>query len=187
MFESAHGIDLNMQACMRNFYNVERQAEKDFGNRIIDGRSLVRSLNISMNSILKVPEGVFKNIIVLNVSMNRLKSLNGLEECSRLQFLNASQNQIATDFTIGPLQKLKELYLSQNLLSTIKEIANLRQLRTLDLSYNKFKELDKLVEPISRMHQLKILDLQGNLVAKSQDFHERAFKLFPQIVELNPA
>ena len=88
---------------MRNFYNVEQQAEKDFGHQIIDGRSIVRSLNVAMNSMLKVPEGVFKNIIVLNISMNKLKSLNGLEECSRLQFLNASQNQITTDFTLGPL------------------------------------------------------------------------------------
>jgi Leucine-rich repeat (LRR) protein len=92
----------------------------------MDQKSSIRSLNIAMNSMLKVPEGIFKSIIVLNISMNRLKSLNGLEECSRLQFLNASQNQITTDFTLGPLQKLKELYLSQNLLSTVKEIANLR-------------------------------------------------------------
>jgi hypothetical protein len=84
MIESQGGIDVNLQACMRNFYNVERQAEKDFGHRIVDNRSLVRSLNIAMNSMIKVPEGVFKNIIVLNISMNRLKSLYGLEECSRL-------------------------------------------------------------------------------------------------------
>jgi hypothetical protein len=77
--------------------------------------------------------------------------------------------------------------LSQNQLSTIKEIANLRQLRTLDLSFNKFKELDKLVEPLSRLHQLKIVDFTGNLMAKAQDFKERAFRMLPQIAELNPA
>jgi Leucine-rich repeat (LRR) protein len=132
-----------------------------------------------MNSMLKVPEGIFKNITVLNISMNRLKSLNGLEICSGLQFLNASQNQITTDFTIGPLQKLKELYLSQNLLSSIKEIANLRQLRTLDLSHNKFKDFDKLIEPLGRMHQLKIVDFQGNLMTKENGFSDRFFKHVP--------
>ena len=92
MLETPTGLDINMQACLRNFYNVERQAERDFGQRIVDGKSSVRSLNLAMNSILKVPEGIFKSIIILNISMNKLKSLNGIEECSRLQFLNASQN-----------------------------------------------------------------------------------------------
>ena len=48
--------------------------------------------------------------------------------------------------------------MSQNLLSTVKEIANLRQLRILDLSCNKFKDLDRVAEPISRLYQLKIVD-----------------------------
>jgi hypothetical protein len=69
---------------MRNFYNVEKQAERDLGSRLIDQKSSIRSLNIAMNSMLKVPEGIFKSVIVLNISMNKIKSLNGLEECSRL-------------------------------------------------------------------------------------------------------
>lgn len=84
MHETNNGIDIFMQACMRNFYNVEKQAESDFGQRIIEAKYSVRSLNVAMNSMLRVPEGIFKNITVLNISMNKLKSLNGLEECSRL-------------------------------------------------------------------------------------------------------
>jgi Leucine-rich repeat (LRR) protein len=61
----------------------------------------------------------------------------------------------------------------------VKEIANLRQLRILDLSYNKFKELEKVAEPISRLYLLKIVDFQGNLMARSSDFRERALKAFP--------
>lgn len=84
MIETSNGVDVFMQACMRNYYNVEKQAESDFGQRMIDAKYSVRSLNIAMNSMLRVPEGIFKNLTVLNISMNKLKSLNGLEECSRL-------------------------------------------------------------------------------------------------------
>lgn len=92
MIEKEGSFDINMQGCLCNFYNVERQAEKDFGQLLIQNKSNIRSLNLAVNSILKVPEGIFKSIIVLNISMNKLKSLGGIEECSRLQFLNASQN-----------------------------------------------------------------------------------------------
>ena len=84
LLQTSNGLDINMQACLRNFYNVEKQAERDFGEQIIVNKSNVRSLNLAMNSILKVPEGIFKSILVLNISMNKLKSLNGIEECSRL-------------------------------------------------------------------------------------------------------
>ena len=76
--------------------------------------NLVRSVNISLNNLLKVPEGLIKNLLVINISRNRLKSLSGIEVCNRLIFLNASHNQIQTVSTIGQLQRLKELFLASN-------------------------------------------------------------------------
>lgn len=52
----------------------------------------LRSLSISCNSLLKVPDGLTKNLLVLNLSRNRIKSLNGIEVCSKLIFLNAASN-----------------------------------------------------------------------------------------------
>ena len=54
----------------------------------------LRSLSISLNSLMKVPDGLTKNLLILNLSRNRIKSLNGIEVCSKLIFLNASHNQI---------------------------------------------------------------------------------------------
>ena len=61
------------------------------------------SLNVAMNSILKVPDGIFKGLLILNISMNRLKSLNGIESCPRLLFLNANNNQISSINAINQL------------------------------------------------------------------------------------
>ena len=63
----------------------------------------LRSLNIAVNNLMKVPNGLTKNLLILNISRNRIKSLNGIEVCSRLAFLNASHKQIQTVSTIGVL------------------------------------------------------------------------------------
>ena len=65
--------------------------------------AVLRSLNISLNSLMKVPDGLTKNLLILNISRNRIKSLNGIEVASKLIFLNACHNQIQTVSTIGVL------------------------------------------------------------------------------------
>ena len=54
--------------------------------------AVLRSLNISLNSLMKVPDGLTKNLLILNISRNRIKSLNGIEVASKLIFLNACHN-----------------------------------------------------------------------------------------------
>lgn len=85
---------------------------------------------MALNDLIKIPEGLTRNLLILNVSRNRLKSLSGVEVCSRLVFLNASHNQIQTVSTIGVLQRLRELYLGNNWLPTasLKEFAGLKSL-----------------------------------------------------------
>ena len=96
----------------------------------------LRSINVALNNLLKVPEGLTKNLQILNLSRNRIKSLAGIELCSKLVFLNASHNQIQTVSTIGVLQRLKELYLNNNWLPTasLKEFAQIKSLCILDLA-----------------------------------------------------
>ena len=129
--------------------------------------NLVRSVNISLNNLIKVPEGLTKSLLIINVSRNRLKSLTGIEVCTRLILLNASHNQIQTVSTIGALQKLRELFLGQNWLpsATLKEFAVLKSLQLLDLSNNKLSaDLDKWNTAFknSQVRQLKVLSIKGN-------------------------
>jgi Leucine-rich repeat (LRR) protein len=77
---------------------------------------------------------------ILDISNNRLISLEGVKECVRLSSLNASNNQIQDASMIGNLQKLKHLDLSNNKLtdtgSLCQNINNLKQLRSLNVSHN---------------------------------------------------
>ena len=127
----------------------------------------MRSLNIGLNNLMKIPESLTKNLLILNISRNRVKSLNGIEVCSRLIFLNASHNQIQTVSTIGVLQKVKELYLNNNWLptATLKEFSCLKSLQILDLGHNKLSaDIDKWSNTFKScsMKQLKFLNVRGN-------------------------
>ena len=85
--------DLNLQAMFKNTYNsLTSQVDEAMGEDGPTNMTLVRSMNVSINNLIKVPEGLTKNILILNLSRNRIKSLNGIEVCSRLIFLNASHN-----------------------------------------------------------------------------------------------
>ena len=86
-----------------NYSSLPNQIKKVMGDEHAVNVNLVRSINVSLNNLIKLPEGLTKSLIILNVSRNRLKSLSGVEVCTRLVFLNASHNQIQTVSTISTL------------------------------------------------------------------------------------
>ena len=96
--------DLNLSAQFKdNYSSLTSQVNKSTDLSAPVNLMQIRSLNIALNSLIKVPEGLTKNLLILNVSRNRLKSLTGVEACPRLVFLNASHNQIQSVQTIGVL------------------------------------------------------------------------------------
>ena len=85
--------DLNMQGRFKdNYSSLTSQINRAMTDGTTVNIAQVRSLNVALNSLIKVPEALTKNLLVLNLSRNRLKSLTGVELCSRLTFLNASHN-----------------------------------------------------------------------------------------------
>lgn len=154
--------------------------------------NFLRSINVSLNSLLKVPEGLTKNLLVLNLSRNRIKSLNNIEVCRRLVFLNASHNQIQTVSTIGLLQSLKELYLANNWLpsATLKEFNSLKSLKILDLSQNKLSaDIEKWSTAFktTSIRNLYAISTKGNLGldSKISQFKSVLLALFPSLKHIN--
>jgi len=50
----------------------------------------------------------------MNVSYNKLKSLNGIEQCVNLKFLNVSGNMISSANSLAHLQSMRELIFAHN-------------------------------------------------------------------------
>ena len=85
--------DLNVQAQFKDSYSsLTTHINRAVGDHLTVNILQVRSLNMALNDLIKIPEGLTRNLLILNVSRNRLKSLSGVEVCSRLVFLNASHN-----------------------------------------------------------------------------------------------
>lgn len=82
----------------------------------------LRSMNLALNMLQRMPPALEKSLQFLNISYNKLKSLNGIEACINLKFLNASHNLISSLNGIVILQSLREVILDSNMLSIIKEL-----------------------------------------------------------------
>ena len=99
-----------------------------------------------------------KHLIVLNVSDNKLKSLDGIEGMTKLKVLRADKNQITNAGAVKELKKLTKIYLSDNQLADLNGINNLTNLKYLDVSNNRLID----VKGIGKLKKLEDLSLSGN-------------------------
>ncbi|WP_396188984.1 COR domain-containing protein [Flavobacterium sp.] len=89
------------------------------------------------------------NLNFINISNNKISSINNLDRLRKLEIIHLNNNKInALHFDQG-LNSLKEIYLSNNFLTNINflERYEFRSLKTLDVHANKIKDL----EPIKRI------------------------------------
>lgn len=68
-----------------------RTIDIDFKQQFGDKKQL-RSMNLSLNTLVKLAPSMEKSLQFLNVSYNKLKSLSGIEHCINLKFLNVQGN-----------------------------------------------------------------------------------------------
>lgn len=171
-------VDIDLQAKgLRNFEIDFRQA---YGEK-----KQLRSINLSQNNLVKLNPSLEKTLQFLNVSFNKIKSLNGIESCVNLKFLNVMGNQISSVTGLGLLQNLREAIIAFNQLSQLKEVGTLKNLQLLDLSHNKIIDYDK-VAPLSSLKKLAVLSLQGNMVAKTSTYLNVISKMFQTVKVLDP-
>jgi len=95
--------------------------EIDYKTSASDKRQL-RSINLSCNTLVKLPTGLEKSIQFMNLSFNKLKSLTGIESCVNLKFLNVSGNQLSSASNLVHLQSIREIIFAFNQISVLKEL-----------------------------------------------------------------
>ncbi|KAL2932721.1 Leucine-rich repeat and IQ domain-containing protein 1 [Bienertia sinuspersici] len=91
----------------------------------------------------------FKNLEKLDLSLNSLTSLKGLESCFNLKWLSVHHNKLLSLNGIEALTNLAVLNAGNNNLRSMDEVKNLVELRALILNDNEIASisgLDKLIE-----------------------------------------
>jgi len=99
----------------------------------------------------------YKNVKELDLRWNKIKDMTPLENLKKLEILKINFNQIEDIKPLLNLTNLKELWIHNNKISDIRGIEKLTKLEHLDVSFNPLKNG---VEEISRLKNLKRLELR---------------------------
>ncbi|XP_060198891.1 uncharacterized protein LOC132627523 [Lycium barbarum] len=152
--------------------------------------SSLRSVNLSGNFIVQITPGSLpKGLHVLNLSRNKIHTIEGLRELTRLRVLDLSYNRISRiGQGLSNCTLIKELYLAGNKVSDIEGLHRLLKLTVLDLSFNKITTTKALGQLVANYNSLLALNLLGNPIQIniSDDQLRKAVRsLLPKLAFLN--
>ncbi|KAG7382910.1 hypothetical protein PHYPSEUDO_004255 [Phytophthora pseudosyringae] len=119
------------------------------------------ALDLSLNRLRSVDQiGVFEHVSQLDLSGNQLENVNGIQALRRLQSLDLSRNCIASVDLLALLPGLQILNVAENSLTAMDSLALLPELRVVDASYNRIIKWPAL----AGLSLLETLDLSDNML-----------------------
>lgn len=156
----------------------------------ISGFSSLRSVNLSNNLIVHITPGSLpKGLHTLNLSKNKISTIEGLREYTRLRVLDLSYNRISRiGHGLSNCTLIKELYLAGNKISDVEGLHRLLKLTVLDLSFNKITTTKALGQLVANYNSLQALNLLGNPIQNNiseEQLRKAVCSLLPKLVYLN--
>ncbi|WOL09426.1 hypothetical protein Cni_G18179 [Canna indica] len=150
----------------------------------------LRSVNLSGNFIVHISPGSLpKSLHMLDLSRNKIATIEGLRELTRLRVLNLSYNRISRiGHGLSNCTLIKELYLAGNKISGVEGLHRLLKLTVLDLSFNKITTAKALGQLVANYHSLVALNLLGNPIQSNigdDQLRKAVCGLLPQLAYLN--
>ncbi|XP_022738931.1 uncharacterized protein LOC111291379 isoform X2 [Durio zibethinus] len=157
---------------------------------IISGYSSLRSVNLSNNFIAHITPGSLpKGLHTLNLSRNKINTIEGLRELTRLRVVDLSYKRIARiGHGLSNCTLIKELYLAGNKISDAEGLHRLLKLTVLDLSFNKITTTKALGQLVANYNSLQALNLLGNPVHSNisdDQLRKAVCSLLPKLRYLN--
>lgn len=152
--------------------------------------SSLRSVNLSSNLIVQITPGFLpKGLHTLNLSRNKISTIEGLRELTRLRVLDLSYNRISRiGQGLSNCTLIKELYLAGNKISDVEGLHRLLKLTVLDLSFNKIATAKALGQLVANYNSLQALNLLGNPIQSNisdDQLRKAVCGLLPKLVYLN--
>ncbi|TKY74377.1 phosphatase 1 regulatory subunit pprA [Spatholobus suberectus] len=152
--------------------------------------STLRSVNLSSNLVVHITPGFLpKGIHTLNLSRNKISTIEGLRELTRLRVLDLSYNRISRiGQGLSNCTQVKELYLAGNKISDVEGLHRLLKLKVLDLSFNKIATTKALGQLVANYNSLQALNLLGNPIQSNisdDQLRKVVCGLLPKLVHLN--
>lgn len=147
-------------------------------DRALINPEVVFHLDLSRSRIKEFPVDIFRldNLLSLNLSKNKLKTLPDLKELDGLEELNIAKNKF-TEFpvTITQIKSLKKLDIGGNEIVDIpEEITALENLETWSAWGNEFSEIPSYLK---EMQHLKTVDFRAMLFSWTEQ--DSIYSYFP--------
>ncbi|ETP35727.1 hypothetical protein F442_16180 [Phytophthora nicotianae P10297] len=137
------------------------QIPDDIRCQIEKGDGAEYALDLSLNRLRSIDHiGVFENVNQLDLSGNQLENVNGIQALRRLQSLDLSRNCIASIDLLALLPALQILKIGENSLTAVDSLQLLPELRVVDASYNRIIKWP----PLAGLSLLETLDLSDNML-----------------------
>lgn len=155
--------DNQSNSCLENIVLDSQFALSQIGREnpkelIVPNQEIVRVGNLCEVSFLKK----------VNLSFNKLESLEGIDQLPQLRELIAYSNRIENISQINGITKLESIFLQQNKISSINNVfTNLIRLQDLRLDKNRLTK----IEHLSQCQALKSLNLSSNILATLDGLH----------------
>lgn len=124
--------------------------------------SKLEVLHLQQNGISSIPRGFisFTKLRDLRLDRNNLTSVKHLSSCVSLRILNLSYNKLRSIDGIEGLQRLEVLILRNNQIDSIKSIKLLPSLREIDVSFNNLLSL----EGVQNFPLIEIIRAENNQI-----------------------
>ena len=156
-----------------NSYYEEKLSVTDQGGELILINRGITSLN---DIIVWFSDNELNEIRVLNLSDNKINSLEGIQRFNSLEILNVSNNNITSLEHLTLLSanniSINRIILSNNKITSLKGIKNF-ECRNLDISNNLITILDDI--PRNKQFDIVNLDNNPNLSEFSEDIKDRIY------------
>jgi hypothetical protein len=129
----------------------------------IDYEDKIKQIDLRYSEIQKIIKiNGMEDLMYLNLSVNRINIIGGLERLTVLQHLDLSGNLITHIGGLEQLKSLQRLDLSGNRITHIGGLEQLTGLQCLDLSDNQISR----IEGLDKQSDLKELHLGGNHISR---------------------
>ncbi|CAL6088247.1 Leucine_rich repeats-containing protein [Hexamita inflata] len=123
----------------------------------------LRELNLGLNALtddcLEIIQQM-KELMYLDLSMNRLENIEKLSELKQLKSLDLNQNRIKQVDCLQQLIELENLDISFNQVSQIAKLENLVNIKVLNVSHNKINT----IQCLAKMKNIVSLDISFNSI-----------------------
>ncbi|CAJ1039924.1 hypothetical protein Q4I32_000870 [Leishmania shawi] len=127
--------------------------------------NVITVLNLSRNhltTLCALPAALLR----LDVSVNDLTELSGVQNCKMLTVLNARRNRLRAIRGLEKNRSIAHLFLGHNGITAVEGVAHLVLLETLDLTFNELRTQASL-RMLSLCSALRHLLLRGNPIIES--------------------